>query len=260
MLKPLDILGDGTPLNLPGAKLRYFESFFNKNEADNYFSQILDTTVWQQDKIKVTEQLTKEIERHGKLKAENERFISSMLQQKKMLNEEHRVRIEVGLGKLKEKENNLISIQEVINNSKDELKRLRLEFQVEQKQQREQLNERLAALKNEENSMKIETARHRRKMDELSALENELESKCFEHERKENSFNVTRDKFKKEQERYILVAKEQVEMRKQIEKERESNEKNRHQIDVKLIELRNMEHEQQNFILEKERFKIEQKK
>ena len=72
-----------------------------------------------------------------------------------MLNEEHRVRIEVGLGKLKEKENNLISIQEVINNSKDELKRLRLEFQVEQKQQREQLNERLAALKNEENSMKI---------------------------------------------------------------------------------------------------------
>ena len=47
MLKPLDILSDGTPLNLPGAKLRYFESFFNKNEADNYFSQILDTTVWQ---------------------------------------------------------------------------------------------------------------------------------------------------------------------------------------------------------------------
>ncbi len=53
MLKPLDILDDGTPLSLPGAKLRYFESFFNKNEADNYFSQILDTTVWQQDKIKV---------------------------------------------------------------------------------------------------------------------------------------------------------------------------------------------------------------
>ena len=53
MLKPLDILGDGTPLNLPGAKLRYFESFFNKNEADNYFSQILDTTAWQQDKIRV---------------------------------------------------------------------------------------------------------------------------------------------------------------------------------------------------------------
>ena len=53
MLKPLDILGDGTPLILQGEKLRYFESFFNKNEADDYFSQILDTTVWQQDKIKV---------------------------------------------------------------------------------------------------------------------------------------------------------------------------------------------------------------
>ena len=53
MLKPLDILGDGSPLNLPGAKLRYFESFFNKKEADNYFSQILNTTSWQQDKIKV---------------------------------------------------------------------------------------------------------------------------------------------------------------------------------------------------------------
>ena len=36
MLKPLDILGDGTPLNLPGAKLRYYESF-NKNEAEQLF-------------------------------------------------------------------------------------------------------------------------------------------------------------------------------------------------------------------------------
>ena len=53
MLKSLDIQGDGTPLNLPGAKLRYFESFFNKKEADYYFSQILNTTAWQQDKIKV---------------------------------------------------------------------------------------------------------------------------------------------------------------------------------------------------------------
>ena len=53
MLKTLDILGDGTLLNLPGAKLRYFESFFNKKEADNYFSQILNTTAWKQDKIKI---------------------------------------------------------------------------------------------------------------------------------------------------------------------------------------------------------------
>ena len=53
MLKPLDILGDGTPLNLPGAKLRYFESFFDKKEADIYFSQILNTTAWKQDKIKI---------------------------------------------------------------------------------------------------------------------------------------------------------------------------------------------------------------
>ena len=53
MLKLLDILGDGTPLNLPGSKLRYYESFFNKEEASNYFTQILNTTTWQQDKIKV---------------------------------------------------------------------------------------------------------------------------------------------------------------------------------------------------------------
>ena len=53
MLKPLDILGDGTPLNLPGAKLRYYESFFNKKEAGNYFIEILNTTTWKQDKIKV---------------------------------------------------------------------------------------------------------------------------------------------------------------------------------------------------------------
>ena len=53
MLKPLDILGDGTPLNLPGAKLRYYESFFNKKEASNYFIEILNTTTWKQDKIKV---------------------------------------------------------------------------------------------------------------------------------------------------------------------------------------------------------------
>ena len=39
MLKSLDILGDGTPLYLPGAKLRYFESFFNKKEAANYLKQ-----------------------------------------------------------------------------------------------------------------------------------------------------------------------------------------------------------------------------
>ena len=53
MLKPLDILGDGTTLNLPGAKLRYYESFFNKKEANNYFIEILNTTTWKQDKIKV---------------------------------------------------------------------------------------------------------------------------------------------------------------------------------------------------------------
>ena len=53
MLIPLDILGDGTPLNLPGAKLRYYESFFNKKEAGNYFIEILNTTTWKQDKIKV---------------------------------------------------------------------------------------------------------------------------------------------------------------------------------------------------------------
>ena len=37
MLKPLDILGDGTPINLPGAKLRYYESFFNKRSEQLFY-------------------------------------------------------------------------------------------------------------------------------------------------------------------------------------------------------------------------------
>ena len=58
MLKPLEILGDGTPLNLPGAKLRYYESFFNKKEASNYFIEILNTTLGNKTKLKFMEKLT----------------------------------------------------------------------------------------------------------------------------------------------------------------------------------------------------------
>ena len=53
MRKTFHIPNDGSPVNLPGTILRYYESFFSKKEADEYFQQILIRTPWQQDTIKI---------------------------------------------------------------------------------------------------------------------------------------------------------------------------------------------------------------
>ena len=53
MLKPLVLSSDGSPKDFPGARLRYFESFFSKKETENFFNQLLEETKWQQDVITV---------------------------------------------------------------------------------------------------------------------------------------------------------------------------------------------------------------
>lgn len=53
MLKPLKLPGDGTVTEFPGTRLRYFESFFSKKEAELYFKQLQEDTQWQQDLITV---------------------------------------------------------------------------------------------------------------------------------------------------------------------------------------------------------------
>jgi alkylated DNA repair dioxygenase AlkB len=53
MLKPLVLPSDGTPIDFPGARLRYFESFFTEKEAKAHFNQLLEETPWQQDPITV---------------------------------------------------------------------------------------------------------------------------------------------------------------------------------------------------------------
>ena len=53
MLKPLVLPSDGTPTDFPGARLRYFDSFFTEKEAEAHFNQLLNETPWQQDPITV---------------------------------------------------------------------------------------------------------------------------------------------------------------------------------------------------------------
>jgi hypothetical protein len=53
MLKPLILPSDGTPTDFPGARLRYFDSFFTEKEAEAHFNQLLKETPWQQDPITV---------------------------------------------------------------------------------------------------------------------------------------------------------------------------------------------------------------
>lgn len=53
MLKPLILPSDGTPTDFPGARLRYFDSFFTEKEAEAHFKQLLKETPWQQDPITV---------------------------------------------------------------------------------------------------------------------------------------------------------------------------------------------------------------
>ena len=44
---------DGTPLELPDARLRYFQYFFNTDEAEHFYSKLSKTIPWQQDPITV---------------------------------------------------------------------------------------------------------------------------------------------------------------------------------------------------------------
>ena len=53
MLKPLVLSPDGSPKDFPGARLRYFESFFSRKETENFFNQLLEETKWKQDVITV---------------------------------------------------------------------------------------------------------------------------------------------------------------------------------------------------------------
>ena len=53
MLKPLILPSDGTPTDFPGARLRYFDSFFTEKEAEAHFNQLLKETPWHQDPITV---------------------------------------------------------------------------------------------------------------------------------------------------------------------------------------------------------------
>ena len=49
----IQIPPDGKPLELPDAKLHYFESFFDSIEADYYFKKLYNEISWQQDPISV---------------------------------------------------------------------------------------------------------------------------------------------------------------------------------------------------------------
>ena len=55
---------DGTPLDLPDARLRYFKDFFDPSEASHYFTRLFNEIPWQQDPItifgKTYDQLTRE--------------------------------------------------------------------------------------------------------------------------------------------------------------------------------------------------------
>lgn len=44
---------DGTPLELPDARLCYFQYFFNTDEAEHFYSKLSKTIPWQQDPITV---------------------------------------------------------------------------------------------------------------------------------------------------------------------------------------------------------------
>ena len=53
MIRPIMLPGDGSIIELPGARLRYFDFFFSKKVAEKYFTQIKNETIWQQDSITV---------------------------------------------------------------------------------------------------------------------------------------------------------------------------------------------------------------
>ena len=52
-MQHVQLPSDGTPLELPDARLRYFQYFFNTDEAEHFYSKLSKTIPWQQDPITV---------------------------------------------------------------------------------------------------------------------------------------------------------------------------------------------------------------
>ena len=52
-MQHVQLPSDGTPLELPDARLRYFQYFFNTDEAEHFYSKLSETIPWQQDPITV---------------------------------------------------------------------------------------------------------------------------------------------------------------------------------------------------------------
>lgn len=52
-MQHVQLPSDGTPLELPDARLRYFQYFFNTDEAEHFYSKLFETIPWQQDPITV---------------------------------------------------------------------------------------------------------------------------------------------------------------------------------------------------------------
>ena len=52
-MKQIQLQNDGTPIDLPDARLRYFENFFSATEAIYLFNQLLNKIPWQQDPITI---------------------------------------------------------------------------------------------------------------------------------------------------------------------------------------------------------------
>jgi len=52
-MQHVQLPSDGTPLELPDTRLRYFQFFFNTDEAEQFYSKLFETIPWQQDPITV---------------------------------------------------------------------------------------------------------------------------------------------------------------------------------------------------------------
>lgn len=52
-MEHVQLPSDGTPLELPDARLRYFQYFFNTDEAEHFYSKLSETIPWQQDPITI---------------------------------------------------------------------------------------------------------------------------------------------------------------------------------------------------------------
>ncbi|MDA8948850.1 alpha-ketoglutarate-dependent dioxygenase AlkB [Flavobacteriaceae bacterium] len=52
-MQHIQLSPDGSPLDLPDARLRYFENFFETSEAAHYYTQLYNKIPWQQDPITV---------------------------------------------------------------------------------------------------------------------------------------------------------------------------------------------------------------